>query len=52
MAHLDRHNTLSNCQFGLCTKHSTVTDSQLLRTVHDFTLSLNKIVQTDATYAT
>ena len=46
MAHLDRHNILSHCQYGFRTKHST--ELQLLRTVHDFALSLNEKVQTDA----
>ena len=46
MAHLYRHNILTHCQYGFRTKHST--ELQLLRTVHDFTSSLNEKVRTDA----
>ena len=46
MAHLDRHNILTHCQYGFRTKHST--KLQLLRTVHDFTSSLNEKFRTDA----
>ena len=46
MTHLDSCDILSRCQYRFCTKHST--ELQLLRTVHDFTSSLNEKVQTDA----
>ena len=46
MSHLDRYDILSSCQYRFRTKHST--ELQLLRTVHDFTSSLNEKVQTDA----
>ena len=46
MSHLDRYDILSSSQYGFRTKHST--ELQLLRTVHDFTSSLNEKVQTDA----
>ena len=42
MAHLDRHNILTHCQYSFRTKHST--ELQLLLTVHDFILSLNEKV--------
>ena len=45
MTHLDRHNVLTECQFGFRAKHST--ELQLLRTVHNFSLNLNDKVRTD-----
>ena len=50
MTHLDRYDILSSCQYGFRTKHST--ELQLLRTVHDFTSSLNEKVRTDAVATT
>jgi len=46
MEYLDRHNILSNCQYGFHTQSSM--ELQLLHMMHDFTSSLNKKVQTDA----
>jgi len=46
MSHLNQHNILSSVQFGFCEKHSA--ELQLLRTIHDFALSLNHNGRTDA----
>ena len=45
MSHLEHHNILTNIQFGFCQRRSA--DLQLLLTVHDLALGLNKGSQTD-----
>ena len=45
MSHLEHHNILTNIQFGFRQKRSA--DLQLLLTVHDLALGLNKGSQTD-----
>ena len=46
MSHLEHNNILTDIQFGFCQRRSA--DLQLLLTVHDLTLGLNKESQTDA----
>ena len=46
MSHLEHHNILTNIQFGFRQRRSA--DLQLLLTVHDLALGLNKGSQTDA----
>ena len=46
MLHLQKHNILSNTQFGFCKHYSA--ELQLIQTTHDLTLNLNNKSQTDA----
>ena len=45
VSHLDRHNILTECQFGFCAEH--LNELQLLCTVRNFSLNLNDKVQID-----
>jgi len=46
MLHLQKHNILSNTQFGFRKHHSA--ELQLIQTTHDLALNLNNKSQTDA----